>query len=105
MNIKIIKSFLNQCKNIKKLHFSNLILKHKNNISKTWGIIKELVGNGYCNHESFPKENIAHEGIIAKHSNPYFAEIGTNLAKAIETSVKFESFLKKCLSGKRNLPR
>ena len=71
-------------KHPKKLHFSNLILKYKNNIKKTWEIIKESIGKGYCNHESFPKklvidkENITHEGLIAKPFNTYFA---------IETSI------------------
>ena len=90
-------------KHSKKLHFSNLILKYKNNIKKTWEIIKKSIGKGYCNYQCFPKklvidkENIIHEGLIAKHFNTYFAQIGTNLAKAIETyCIKFESFLKKC---------
>ena len=39
------------------------------------------------------KENITYEGLIAKHFNTYFAQIGTNRAKATETSsIKFESF-------------
>ena len=90
-------------KHSKKLLFSNLILKYKNNSKKTWEIIKESIGKGYCNYQCFPKklvidkENIIHEGLLAKHFNTYFAQIGTNLAKAIETyCIKFESFLKKC---------
>ena len=44
---------------------------------------------------SFPKklvdkENITHKGLIAKPFNTYFARIGTNLAKTIEISIKFE---------------
>ena len=102
LNIKIIKNSLNQWKSIKKkTHFSNLILKYKNNTKKTWEIIKESIGKGYCNHQSFPKklminkENITYKGLIAKHFNTYFAQIGTNLAKATEiSSIKFESFWK-----------
>ena len=81
-------------KHSKKLHFSNLILKYKNNIKKTWEIIKESIGKGYCNYQCFPKKLVKN---ILKHFNTYFAQIGTNLAKAIEAyCIKFESFLKKC---------
>ena len=41
------------------------------------------------------KENITHEGLIAKHFNTYFAQIGTKFVKTIETSIKFKSFLEK----------
>ena len=42
------------------------------------------------------KENINHEGLIARHFNTYFAQIETKLAKTIEASSrKVESFLKK----------
>ena len=41
------------------------------------------------------KENITHEGLIAKHFNTYFAQIGKNFVKTIETSIKFKSFLEK----------
>ena len=44
------------------------------------------------------KENIIHEELIAKYFYTYFAQIGTNLAKTIETSsIKFESFFEKML--------
>ena len=95
----------------KKLHFSNLILKYKNNIKKTWEIIKESIEKRYWNIQSFlkkliiEKENITHEGLIANHFNTYFAQIGTNLAKTIETSsIKFGSFLKKCDSIQPECP-
>ena len=43
------------------------------------------------------EENITHEGLITKHFNNCFAQIGTNLAKTIEaSSIQFEKFLKKC---------
>ena len=38
----------------KKLHFSKLILKHKNNIKKTWQIIKKAIGKEKCNQHRFP---------------------------------------------------
>ena len=39
-----------------KLHFSNLILKYKHNIKKTWKVIKESIGKGKRNHQGFPKK-------------------------------------------------
>ena len=39
------------------IHFSNLILKYKHNIKKTWEVIKEFIGKGKCNRQSFPKKN------------------------------------------------
>ena len=59
-------------KRSKKLHFYNLILKYKHNIKKTWEIIKESIGKGKFNHQSFPKKikldgkNITDEDLIAK---------------------------------------
>ena len=38
----------------KKLHFSKLILKYKNNIKKTWQTIKEAIGKEKCNQHRFP---------------------------------------------------
>ena len=88
-------------KDFLKIHFFNLIFKYKINIKKTWEITKESIRKWYYNHQSFPnklvidKENIIYEGLIAKQFNTYFAQIGTNLVKTIETSsIKFESFLK-----------
>ena len=84
---------------------------YKNNIKKSWEIIKESIGKGYCNHQSFPKKLVIDkerntlEGLIAKHFNTYFAQIGTNLAKTIEaSSIKFEILLKKYDSIQTEIP-
>ena len=50
------KLFESVKKHLKKLHLSNLILTNKNNIKKTWQTMKESVGKGYCNLQSFPKK-------------------------------------------------
>ena len=77
-------------KRSKKLHFSNLILKYKHNIKKTWEVIKESIGKGKFNHQSFPKKikldgkNITDEDLIAKQFNTYFTKIGPKLAKTIQ---------------------
>ena len=42
LEYKHYKKLFESVKNhLKKLHFSNLILKNKNNIKKTWQIMKE----------------------------------------------------------------
>ena len=40
----------------KKLHFSKLILRYKNNIKKTWEVIKECIWKKKYNHENFAKK-------------------------------------------------
>ena len=90
-------------KRSKKLYFSNLIVKYKNNIKKTWEVIRESIGKGKSNHQNFPKKiivgakNITNEELIAKNFNRYFSEIGPKLAKKIQTSPSnFESFMETC---------
>ena len=90
-------------KRSKKLYFSNLIVKYKNNIKKTWEVIRESIGKGKCNHQNFPKKiivggkDITNEELIAKNFNRYFSEIGPKLAKKIQTSPSnFESFMETC---------
>ena len=59
-------------KHSKKLHFYNLILKYKNNIKKTWEVIKESIGKRNCPDQNFPKKivvdgkDITDEELIAK---------------------------------------
>ena len=86
-----------------KLHFSNLILKYKHNIKKTWKVIKESIGKGKRNHQSFPKKikldgkNITNEDFIAKHFNTYFTEIGPNLVKRFQaSSLNCASYMENC---------
>ena len=90
-------------KHSKKLHFSNLILKYKNNIKKPWEVIKESIGKRNCHDQNFPKKivvdgkHITDEELIAKSFNKYFVEIGPKLAKNIQkSSLNFESFMKTC---------
>ena len=85
----------------KKLHFSKLILKYKNNIKKTWQIIKEAIGKEKCNQHRFPtkivvdKESITNIHSIAENFNKFFTEIGPNLANKINPSRKhFHEYLK-----------
>ena len=46
-------------KRAKKNYFSSLILKHKNNIKKTWDVIKESIGKRRCNNQNvYPKKRL-----------------------------------------------
>ena len=86
----------------KEPHFSKLMLKYKNNIKKTWQIIKEAIGKEKCNQHRFPtkivvdKESMANIHSIAKNFKTYFTEIGPNLANKINRPRKhFHEYLKK----------
>ena len=76
-------------KRSKKTYFSNLITRYKNDIKKTWVVIKESIGKGRFNYQNFPKKiiiegtEITDEELIATQFNKYFAEIGPKLAKNI----------------------
>ena len=44
-------------KRSKKLYFSKLILKYKNNIKKTWQAIKEAIGKEKYKQQNLPKKD------------------------------------------------
>ena len=92
-------------KRSKKLHFSNLFLKYKHNIKKTWEVIKESLRKGKCNHQNFPKKNkvdkinITDEDLKVKQFSTYFTEIGPTIARTIQaSSPNFSSFMENCNS-------
>ena len=87
---------------VKKLYYSNLIMKCKNNLKRTWDVIKDSIGKAKNIKNFFLQKIITNNKIvtdadvIAKHSNTYFTEIGPNLSKKIETPAKtFEAYLRK----------
>ena len=89
-------------KNSKRLYYSNLIIKYKNNIKKTWSVIKEAIGKEKIKQQNFPKKirvgekEITDLKAIAANFNKFFTEIGPNLAKDIYPSlVTFETYLKR----------
>ena len=89
-------------KRSKKLYFSKLILKYKNNIKKTWQVIKEAIGKEKYKQQNLPKKilvdkkSIAETESIAENLNKFFTQIGPNLAKYICTSTKsFNEYIKK----------
>ena len=69
-----------------KLYFSKLILKYKNNIKKTWQVIKEAIGKEKCKQQNLPKKILVDKKSITEtesiaESFKYFTQIGPKLAK------------------------
>ena len=97
------KLFESMKKRVKRNYFSSLIIKYKNNIKKTWHVIKEAIRKTRCNNQTiFPKRVLIDEKIItnpkiiAEKFNNFFIDIGPKLAQKIEAPTKtFESYLKK----------
>ena len=82
------------------LHFSNIIIKCKNDIKMSWSVIKEAIGKYSCGRQKFPnKINLwskfrASTDSIAENFNKYFTEIGSNLANKISTLLaNFDTYL------------
>ena len=80
LNTKLARNLLNQLKNIPR-NYTFLILFSNTNITQAWQVIKESVGKGKCNHQSFPKKikldgkNMTDEDVIAKQFNTYFGQV------------------------------
>ena len=58
LSTKIIKNYKKLFESVKqrskKLHHSNIITKYKNNIKKTWEVIKDSIGKAKCKKKNFP---------------------------------------------------
>ena len=74
-------------KRSKKNHFSKLILKYKDNVKKTWTVIKDAIGKSRCTHHTFPKK-IIHESktftdinFIAQEFNSFYTRLVQTLQK------------------------
>ena len=75
-------------------------MKCKNNLKRTWDVIKDSIGKAKNIKNFFPQKIITNNKIvtdtdvIAKHSNTYFTEIRPNLSKKIEApATTFEAYL------------
>ena len=94
----------------KKNFFSNLILNYKNNIQKTWDVVKEAIWQMSCNNQriyprivSSGKETINDQELIAE-TNCFFIDTRPKVAKEIEAPSKTsEFFLKKSTFYKLNI--
>ena len=59
LSTKLARNIFSQIKNdSKKMHFSNLILKYKHYIKKTWEIIKESIRKGNVIIKVFQKTKL-----------------------------------------------
>ena len=80
-------------KRSKKLHYSKLIVKYKENIKKTWSVIKEVLGKEKKLRAIISEKNvcgkkneIADMKLLAENFNRYFTENGPTLAKKVDSS-------------------
>ena len=85
----------------KKYYYSKQIIKYKNNIKKTWEVIKEIIGktkniNNNLSEKFFVSgKNILDKKEIANKFNNFFVKIGLKLAKKTQPSkYSFESNIK-----------
>ena len=93
MTYKNYKNLFESVKSrFKKQYYSKLIIKYKNNVKKTWEVIKKVIGKTKSyNHSLLRKLNIDNEEIynqktIAESFNTFFINIGSNLANKIPPS-------------------
>ena len=102
-NYKNYKNLFEKIKNnLKKPHYSNLLLKHQSNVKKTWTIMKEIIGKSKLQSKNLPRRviingnDIYDECAIDNGFNKYFADMGPNLAKNIPLGTNsFASYLTK----------
>ena len=88
----------------KKLYFQNKLKKCENDNfychSRTWKIMKSIIGKSRVQNDSFPKsliivnEEITDKKLIAEKFNSFFVNTSTNLAAKIpHGTTNFESYL------------
>ena len=84
----------------KSQYYSKMILHYKDNIKKTWQIMKEVIGKGKLVNNSLPKHlilnnrNIFDQKTIANSFNEYFVNVEPNLACEIfQLQRSFEMYL------------
>ena len=88
-NIKVYKEYRNKLNSLlrktERLHYDQLFVKNKNNLKKSWAIIKQVI-NKRKNQIVFSKFKINNnivtdEKIIANNFNKYFVNLGPSLAQ------------------------
>ena len=96
--IAYYKKYLNKLTFIKRLakeqYYTSQLLKHKQDISKQWSIINELLDqNKRCSNTNIQKlttkndENIESKSEISNTLNDYFANVGANLSAQAGTGI------------------
>ena len=81
-------------------YFKERLNKYKNDVKKTWDVIKEVIGNTKSMPQKLPKRLLVNnievfdKEQIAEQFNKYFTNVGPNLASMIpKTNKDFKSFL------------
>ena len=81
-------------------YHQSIIKDCQNDMTRTWQIMKEIMGKCKGNSNRFPKpinangKTIKKNNRIAEEFNKYFTNVGPNLASKIQnTSKTFEDFL------------
>ena len=84
----------------KRLYVSDLLMKYRNDIKKTWRTVNELIGRKSVCTDYFPKtirhknREIHSKQDIADIFNDFFTSIGSDLARKIpQNNVLYTSFL------------
>ncbi|XP_065671679.1 uncharacterized protein LOC136089556 [Hydra vulgaris] len=92
--------FVTIVKRSKNFYYSSQLLKYKNDIQKTWNIIKEVIGKKDMSISRLPKKliindcEIINDTIIANSFNHAFVSTGPSLASKINKSKTcFKSYL------------
>ena len=80
-----------------KNHFNNLIEINKNNIKKTWNVIKTIINKNKVNNiqTNFKLSNgliTSDKYIISEKFNDFFINVGPNLAKTLKNTNKTVNF-------------
>ena len=66
------------------------MIKYKNNLKRTWDVIKDSIGKVKSIKKFFPQKIVTNNktvtdtDVIAKHFNTYFTEIRPNLSKNLK---------------------
>ena len=84
-------------KNADRSYYNEQILTNKNNIRKTWGIVKTIINNNKSDRNKHIKFMLSDWSVtddkqtVAEKFNDFFVNVGPNLAKK-DTWTKAKSF-------------
>jgi len=89
-------------KNMKSMHYNSLFKKFQNDMTKTWKVIKEIIGKSKVVSNSLPRKVIVDEleicdqKTIPEKFNNFFVNVGPKLASKVVTP-KNKYFTDYCL--------
>ena len=83
----------------KKSYYQDQLFRYKDNIKKTWGVIKEVIGKSkvrlnFPNRVIVKNKEVTNKLLIAENFNEFFANIGPELASKIpQTKTHFSFYI------------